>query len=135
MPPEATTSATLAHSTISFREIVDAPRSCPRTKGYEPTLSRLAGLCAMRHGVARRGRLRRAAQPLPQARVSASRMPNLAVLAPKLNVKALTCRAIVECPKGGRAKYAFDPKARVFALKRWLPEGMSFPLDFGFVPG
>ena len=62
-------------------------------------------------------------------------MPNLAILAPKLRPKALTCRAVVECPKGSRAKYAFDPKTRAFELKRLLPDGMSFPLDFGFVPG
>ncbi len=62
-------------------------------------------------------------------------MPNLAALAPKLDAKALTCRAIVECPKDSRAKYAFDPKTRAFAMKRLLPDGMSFPLDFGFVPG
>src|SRR5690349_10834249 len=62
-------------------------------------------------------------------------MPNLAILAPKLHARTLTCRAIVECPKGSRAKYAFDPKTRAFELKRLLPDGMSFPLDFGFVPG
>jgi len=62
-------------------------------------------------------------------------MPNLAAINPKLDAKALTCRAIVECAKGSRAKYAFDVKTRAFELKRLLPEGMSFPLDFGFVPG
>jgi inorganic pyrophosphatase len=28
----------------------------------------------------------------------------------------------------------FDEKQRVFALKKVLPAGMSFPYDFGFVP-
>jgi inorganic pyrophosphatase len=41
---------------------------------------------------------------------------------------------IIETPKGSRNKYAFDPEERIFALKKVLPAGMSFPYDFGFVP-
>src|SRR5438270_4929984 len=41
---------------------------------------------------------------------------------------------VVETPKGSRNKYAFDPEQEVFELKKVLPEGMSFPYDFGFVP-
>src|SRR5438270_9657739 len=41
---------------------------------------------------------------------------------------------VVETPKGSRNKYAFDPQQEVFELKKVLPEGMSFPYDFGFVP-
>src|SRR5438445_10643124 len=41
---------------------------------------------------------------------------------------------VVETPKGSRNKYAFDPKQRVFRLKKVLPAGMTFPYDFGFVP-
>jgi inorganic pyrophosphatase len=41
---------------------------------------------------------------------------------------------IIETPKGSRNKYSFDPKERVFALKKVLPAGMAFPYDFGFVP-
>src|SRR5947209_2621230 len=41
---------------------------------------------------------------------------------------------IIETPKGSRNKYAFDPKERLFELKRVLPAGMAFPYDFGFVP-
>jgi inorganic pyrophosphatase len=41
---------------------------------------------------------------------------------------------IVETPKGSRNKYAYDPKDRVFELKKVLPAGMEFPYDFGFVP-
>jgi len=43
-------------------------------------------------------------------------------------------QVIIETPKGSRNKYAFDPKQRVFQLKRVLPAGMIFPYDFGFVP-
>jgi inorganic pyrophosphatase len=43
-------------------------------------------------------------------------------------------RVIIETPKGSRNKYAFDPKEKVFELKKVLPAGMAFPYDFGFVP-
>jgi inorganic pyrophosphatase len=59
---------------------------------------------------------------------------NLAKLPHKLDAKAAACRAIVETPKGRRGKLDYDPKARVFRLKTLLPDGMSFPMDFGFVP-
>jgi inorganic pyrophosphatase len=41
---------------------------------------------------------------------------------------------VVETPKGSRNKVAFDPDLEVFKLKGVLPEGHSFPYDFGFVP-
>lgn len=62
-------------------------------------------------------------------------MSNLVKLSPNLDAPGRTCRAIVECPKDGRIKYDYDPKTKAFELKRLLPDGMSFPLDFGFVPG
>jgi inorganic pyrophosphatase len=41
---------------------------------------------------------------------------------------------VIESPKGSPVKYAYDSKAQAFELKRILPAGMAFPLDFGFVP-
>ena len=43
-------------------------------------------------------------------------------------------QVIIETPKGSRNKYAFDEEQRVFALKKVLPAGMTFPYDFGFIP-
>ncbi len=43
-------------------------------------------------------------------------------------------QVVIETPKGCRNKYRFDPKLRSFKLSRVLPDGMSFPYDFGFVP-
>ena len=43
-------------------------------------------------------------------------------------------RAVVETPKGGRFKYKYEPEFDGFSLHRILPEGMSFPFDFGFLP-
>jgi inorganic pyrophosphatase len=44
-------------------------------------------------------------------------------------------RVVIETPRGSNAKYAYDPARRAFVLKHVLPEGMSIPYDFGFVPG
>lgn len=41
---------------------------------------------------------------------------------------------VVETSKGERNKVAYDPDLGVFMLKGVLPEGHSFPYDFGFVP-
>ncbi len=61
-------------------------------------------------------------------------MSNLTALPHGLDAKSGSCRAVVECSQGARGKYAYDPALEVFMLKRLLPAGMSFPLDFGFVP-
>jgi inorganic pyrophosphatase len=59
---------------------------------------------------------------------------NLARLPHRLDEKAATCRAVVETPKGRRGKLDYDPKSGLFRLHSLLPDGMSFPLDFGFIP-
>lgn len=41
---------------------------------------------------------------------------------------------IIETPKGSSHKYDYDPDTDVFDLAKTLPEGMTFPYDFGFVP-
>ncbi len=52
----------------------------------------------------------------------------------RLDAAALTCRALIESPAGSRAKFDFDPESGLYQLKRVLPAGLSFPLDFGFIP-
>jgi inorganic pyrophosphatase len=59
---------------------------------------------------------------------------NLIRIDHRLDDRRRTCRVVIETPRGQRGKLAYDPHAQAFALKRLLPEGMSFPLDFGFVP-
>jgi inorganic pyrophosphatase len=44
-------------------------------------------------------------------------------------------RVVVEVPKGGRAKLKWDPELEVFEASRYLPAGLSYPFDWGFVPG
>ena len=43
-------------------------------------------------------------------------------------------QVIVETPAGSRNKFAFDADQKIFALKKVLPAGMTFPYDFGFLP-
>ena len=44
-------------------------------------------------------------------------------------------RVVVETPKGSHNKYRYDEQLGLFLLDGVLPEGMSFPYDFGFLPG
>jgi inorganic pyrophosphatase len=41
---------------------------------------------------------------------------------------------VIETEKGSRNKLSYDEDLNIFRLKKVLPEGMSFPHDFGFVP-
>ncbi len=42
---------------------------------------------------------------------------------------------IIETPKGSGTKYTFDPETELFKLTKILPQGLNFPLHFGFIPG
>lgn len=44
------------------------------------------------------------------------------------------CQAIIETPKGRRNKFKYDPESGLFSLSNLLPQGFSFPFDFGFIP-
>src|SRR5579859_4774371 len=61
-------------------------------------------------------------------------MADLTTLAHQLDLEKCTCRAIIETPKGFRNKFDYDPESNLFMLGGLLPEGLSFPFDFGFVP-
>jgi inorganic pyrophosphatase len=42
--------------------------------------------------------------------------------------------AVVETPRGSRAKLKFDPKLKAFTLAKPLLVGLTYPYDWGFVP-
>jgi inorganic pyrophosphatase len=42
--------------------------------------------------------------------------------------------AVVETPRGSRAKLEFNPKLRVFTLSKPLLVGLTYPYDWGFIP-
>ncbi len=59
---------------------------------------------------------------------------DLASLSHELDKKNRVCRVVIETPKGRRNKFDYDPRLEAFTLGGLLPEGLSFPFDFGFVP-
>ena len=61
-------------------------------------------------------------------------MADLTTLANKFDPDKVTCRAIIETPKGSRNKFDYDPESSLFILGGLLPQGMMFPFDFGFIP-
>jgi inorganic pyrophosphatase len=51
-----------------------------------------------------------------------------------INKNSENIYAVIETPNGSRSKYYYDPENDFFLLKKILPSGTSFPLDFGFIP-
>ena len=43
--------------------------------------------------------------------------------------------AIVETPAGSRSKFKYSEETGLITLSKYLPLGMCFPFDFGFIPG
>jgi inorganic pyrophosphatase len=43
-------------------------------------------------------------------------------------------QVVIETPKGSHNKYDYNPGADCFELAKVLPEGMTFPYDFGLIP-
>jgi inorganic pyrophosphatase len=42
--------------------------------------------------------------------------------------------AVIETPAGSTQKYRYDPKQKSLSLVKRLPQGMTFPFDFGMLP-
>jgi inorganic pyrophosphatase len=58
---------------------------------------------------------------------SVSKLPAVDPDSGRLNV-------VVDTPKGSRNKYKFDEQQSQWRLSKVLPQGLSFPYDFGFLP-
>jgi inorganic pyrophosphatase len=61
-------------------------------------------------------------------------MNDLTKLSNHFDPKTGICSAIIETPRGRRNKFDYDPDSNLFKLGGLLPEGMTFPFDFGFIP-
>jgi inorganic pyrophosphatase len=61
-------------------------------------------------------------------------MADLNRLPHELNRSRRECKAIIETPKGRRNKFKYISESGLFALSHLLPQGFSFPFDFGFIP-
>src|ERR1700739_3716598 len=48
--------------------------------------------------------------------------------------KGNVVQVIIETPAGSRNKFSFDVEQGIFAHKKTLPAGMTFPYDLGFLP-
>jgi inorganic pyrophosphatase len=53
---------------------------------------------------------------------------------PTLDAKTGDVIAVIETPKGSASKYDYDDSCAAFKLAAVMPEGSTFPYDFGFVP-
>jgi inorganic pyrophosphatase len=42
---------------------------------------------------------------------------------------------VIETPRGSREKYKYEEELHLFRLHKTLSAGLSFPFDFGFIPG
>lgn len=63
---------------------------------------------------------------LPQSTLLLSRLPTFG--------EDGSVHVVVETPKGSPNKYAYSEAFGTFQFKMVLPDGMSFPYDFGMVP-
>jgi inorganic pyrophosphatase len=61
-------------------------------------------------------------------------MEDISRLPHKLDKVKRECQAVIETPKGRRNKFKYEPDSGLFSLSNLLPQGFSFPFDFGFIP-
>ena len=61
-------------------------------------------------------------------------MSDISRLPHELNREKRQCKAVIETPKGRRTKFKYENDSGLFSLSKVLPQGFSFPFDFGFIP-
>ena len=60
--------------------------------------------------------------------------PKLLSSLPTLDPETGDVTAVIETPKGSQNKYDYDDRCAAFRLAGVMPQGSSFPYDFGFIP-
>jgi hypothetical protein len=53
---------------------------------------------------------------------------------PAVDAGSARLNVVVDTPKGSHNKYKFDEQRTQWRLSKVLPQGLSFPHDFGFLP-
>jgi inorganic pyrophosphatase len=53
---------------------------------------------------------------------------------PAIDVSTGLVHAVIETPRHARAKLDYDPETGYYKLHDVLPEGFTFPFNFGFIP-
>jgi inorganic pyrophosphatase len=61
------------------------------------------------------------------------RTPKLSDL-PSIDDESECINVVIETSRDSRTKLAYDPERAAFIVRLVLPQGMSFPFDFGFIP-
>jgi inorganic pyrophosphatase len=61
-------------------------------------------------------------------------MNDISQLPHELDKQTFECKVIIETPKGRRNKFKYESDSGLFSLSNLLPEGFTFPFDFGFIP-
>jgi len=67
---------------------------------------------------------------MPKAKTAATQLGRLKANDPATG----DVTVVIESPRGSPHKYTYDPDIGAFRLAAILPEGITFPFDFGFVP-
>jgi inorganic pyrophosphatase len=71
---------------------------------------------------------------VPKTKTTTATVMNRISSLPAMDRKSGDVNAIVETPKGSRVKFDYDEKLCLFRVGGMLPEGSSFPFNFGFIP-
>ena len=61
-------------------------------------------------------------------------MEDISRLPHELDKERQECQVVIETPKGRRNKFKYERDSGLFSLSNLLPQGFSFPFDFGFIP-
>jgi inorganic pyrophosphatase len=56
------------------------------------------------------------------------------ILPPVFTDEKNAVNVVIETPRNSPIKYKYDETGKYFKLDKFLPLGLAFPLDFGFIP-
>ena len=66
--------------------------------------------------------------------INATHYEEIPIFHEKNDREACIVNAIIETPRGSRHKYALKPEYGIIAFKELMPDGLTWPADYGFIP-